>query len=141
MEAEDLDGFSNRPIGASKSSVTFIPGKPRKIVDEKKQRDTDIREEVLSVAFHPHEPLVAFGTSSSKVKVYSLVDHRVVAILPRIGKVTSLSFSSDGRFLASAHTADPHLVKSMRNPDTNRVESRFKVRPNCPIATSDISDR
>jgi hypothetical protein len=71
---------------------------------------------------------------AGKVKVCSLHDYSVITVLPKVGtvrfgrwrtrgaewaaclhaacgQVVAVDFSADGRFLASAHCAEPHQVR------------------------------
>eukprot|EP01006_Ploeotia_vitrea_P029829 TRINITY_DN62289_c0_g1_i1.p1 TRINITY_DN62289_c0_g1~~TRINITY_DN62289_c0_g1_i1.p1 ORF type:complete len:647 (+),score=306.30 TRINITY_DN62289_c0_g1_i1:196-2136(+) len=73
--------------------------------------EVPIRERVNSVAIHPFHPFVALGLDTSVIKVWSLREKKCIAVLPRVGSVRVVAFSSDGHFLASAHMASENLVR------------------------------
>lgn len=58
---------------------------------------------MLSVATHPHLPIIAIGCDNSIIKIFNVIVGKCTHTLPRVGAVRCVEFSTDGRFLFSAH--------------------------------------
>jgi WD40 repeat protein len=118
-----------------------------------------VNGEVLSMEFNPENKLLAVGDSTGYVYLFDLALGQEIARLPHVDKVTSVSFSPDGKQLATVsrktvllwdvpsirlimrnklvETACTHLIS---NFDENKWKTLFfeeKYRLICPNLLSD----
>jgi WD40 repeat protein len=71
--------------------------------------DFGLRDDILAMAFHPKQSIVAIAGNDNTVKVFSLLGKELLFSIPTQNTVRALAFSPDGSWLVTA--SDDHRIR------------------------------
>ncbi len=71
--------------------------------------DFGLRDDILAMAFHPTQSIVAIAGNDNTVKVISLLGKKVLFSIPSQNTIRALAFSPDGTWLVTA--SDDHRIR------------------------------
>ncbi len=97
----------------------------------------DVNGQVLSIAFSPNGERLAVGSSDPFVYLFDMQRGEEVARIPHVDKVTSVNFSPDGKYLA---TASRKVVELWEVTSIPVIYTESLIEIACQRLTENMSD-